>query len=95
MMRLRVLNSVQDFSVSFDFHLPKKTNSKQVGEMFKCIYVVFTSNLHVEVVRTIVRFMTSELLCSLYLWEFFGQPHGENTFSKNAPVTPPPTHLTK
>ena len=47
----------------------------------------FASNLHMEMGKIIRKSIRSEHFGILQFWEFFCQPFGENTFSKNAPKT--------
>jgi len=48
---------------------------------------VFASNLHMGISKIIWKSIRSEHFGKLQFWEFFCQPFGENTFSKNAPKT--------
>jgi len=47
----------------------------------------FASNLHVEMGKIIGKSIRSEHFGILQFWEFFCQPFGETTFSKNGPKT--------
>jgi len=47
----------------------------------------FASNLHMEMVKIMGKSIRSEHFGILQVWEFFCQPFGENTFSKNGPKT--------
>ena len=47
--------------------------------------VFFASNLHMEMGEIIGKSISSEHFGILQFWEFFCQPFGENTFSKNVP----------
>jgi len=66
---------------------PVPEHSKEIGDVFKCIGSVFASNLHMEMGKIIGKSIRSEHFGILQFWEFFCQPFGENTFSKNAPKT--------
>ena len=47
----------------------------------------FASNLHMETGKIIRKSIRSEHFGILQFWEFFCQPFGENTLSKNGPKT--------
>jgi len=73
--------------VFFFSGFPVPEPAKEAGDVFKCIGSVFASNLHMEMGKIIGKSIRSEDLGILQFWEFFCQPFGENTFSKNAPKT--------
>jgi len=60
---------------------------KRSGTCLNASGMVFASNLHMEMCKIIWKSIRSEHFGILQLWEFFCQPFGENTFSKNGPKT--------
>ena len=70
-------------SLTPDFR--SRGSSKRVGDVFKCIGDVFSSNLHLEMGKTVGQPIRSDHFGILHFWEFFGQPLGENTCPRNAP----------
>ena len=60
---------------------------KRSGTCLNASGVLFASKLHMEMGKTIGESIISKHFGILQLWEFFCQPFGENTFSKNATKT--------
>jgi len=60
---------------------------KMSGTCLNASGVFFASNLHMEMGKTIGHTIRSEHSGILRFWEFFCQPFGKNTFSKNGPET--------
>ena len=64
-----------------------KSFPNRAGTCLKAWGVAFASKLHVDMkVKTIVQRIRSKHFGRFIIWEFFGQPSGENTWLKNAPL---------
>ena len=82
----RQILSFLRFCVFFrDFR--SRSLQKRSGTCLNASGMCFASNLHMEMGKIIGKSIRSEHFGILQFWEFFCQPFGENTFSKNAPKT--------
>jgi len=78
--------SVLRFCVFFRVFLSRSLQNRS-GTCLNASWVFFASNLHMEMCTIIGQSIGSEHFWILQFWEFFCQPFGENTFSKNGPKT--------
>ena len=80
---------VLSFLRFFVFFLVFRSRSLQnrPGTCLNASGMCFASNLHMEMGKIIRKSIRSEHLGILQFWEFFCQPFGENTFSKNTSKT--------
>jgi len=89
----RIIDLAVFFGASFKFFkvlcffrvFRSRSLQKRSGTCLNASGVCFASNLHMEMRKIIRKSIGSEHLGILQFWEFFCQPFGENTFSKNAP----------